>query len=405
VVEPPRGGGGGGGGEPKGATAALDIRDMDFDTSKPARGGPGRGRSAAMGGRDAEGEAADDDTALPSMDKTTALQLDERLTAEPMAPAITYQLVLRELGQPERRVPLQGQRIRVGREVDNDIVILDMRSSRYHFELRAKPHGYDLKDLGGGNGTRLNGERVTTAKLSPGDTIAVGESEMVLLASESAPDTLAATAPLSDAEVAGLSATLFIVLGFGGVLVVGFLAALSLFIFWKPTPEKAKAPAVVFEDKTPTADLSAWTEAAVEPVVDMADQRYNDADLLGARRFLQAVREVHPGHVKARGFAERIKMRLTTKDSASLSVSFDPGVARRGETLIIKVRLGHPVRRLKGRFLGDPLVLNPSPTLPGEWLASVEIPKRVKRGEHEVNLEIVDLEDESFEVARGVAIR
>ena len=67
----------------------------------------------------------------------------------------------------------------VGRSAESDIAILDLRASREH--CRVEQHGdqYLLIDLGSQNGTKVNGERITSPQvLQHGDTIVVGQSTL-----------------------------------------------------------------------------------------------------------------------------------------------------------------------------------------------------------------------------------
>jgi ABC transport system ATP-binding/permease protein len=51
-----------------------------------------------------------------------------------------------------------GQRTRIGRDLQNDIVVDDPLVSRFHAELRARSDGRrELVDLGSRNGTFVNG--------------------------------------------------------------------------------------------------------------------------------------------------------------------------------------------------------------------------------------------------------
>jgi pSer/pThr/pTyr-binding forkhead associated (FHA) protein len=69
---------------------------------------------------------------------------------------------------------------RIGRERDNDVVLLDLKSSRHHAEVSLAKGGWLLIDLGSANGTLLNGQPVTApVALQHGDRIGVGETEMV----------------------------------------------------------------------------------------------------------------------------------------------------------------------------------------------------------------------------------
>jgi len=70
---------------------------------------------------------------------------------------------------------------RIGRERDNDIVIVDPKISRYHAQISMEAGQWTLTDLGSSNRTYLNGEAVTEpTPLQPGDRISLGETELTL---------------------------------------------------------------------------------------------------------------------------------------------------------------------------------------------------------------------------------
>ena len=73
-------------------------------------------------------------------------------------------------------VPLGQQSISMGRQADCVIVLADPNASRKHAEIRAASEGFDLIDLGSTNGTRVNGEVVTTRRLAHGDLITIGNT-------------------------------------------------------------------------------------------------------------------------------------------------------------------------------------------------------------------------------------
>ena len=71
---------------------------------------------------------------------------------------------------------LQNAVTRMGRAVENEIVILDKRSSREHALIRRDGRKVILEDLGSTNGTYFNGERLQhTVQLRDGDEIKVGD--------------------------------------------------------------------------------------------------------------------------------------------------------------------------------------------------------------------------------------
>jgi pSer/pThr/pTyr-binding forkhead associated (FHA) protein len=66
----------------------------------------------------------------------------------------------------------------VGRSNRCDYVIADPNVSRRHFELRLEGADWYLTDLGSTNGVIVNGKRVSSSRLSPGDEIVVGTSNL-----------------------------------------------------------------------------------------------------------------------------------------------------------------------------------------------------------------------------------
>ena len=87
-----------------------------------------------------------------------------------------------------KQFELSGSTISVGRHSANAVSLHDTQVSRRHLELRAGTHGYDLFDLGSGNGTLLNGQPVRTAPLRSGDTISLGQTMLMFTAGRNEPD-------------------------------------------------------------------------------------------------------------------------------------------------------------------------------------------------------------------------
>lgn len=69
---------------------------------------------------------------------------------------------------------------KIGRERDNDVTLLDPKTSRYHAQITLEAGQWVLQDLGSANGTYLN-EAVLTAPtpLQTEDRIRVGETELI----------------------------------------------------------------------------------------------------------------------------------------------------------------------------------------------------------------------------------
>lgn len=82
------------------------------------------------------------------------------------------------VGVANGRHPVGRGMVRIGREDDNDICLTQRTIHRYHAVIhRTDDAEYLITDLAGaeGNGTFVNGQRVSQAPLKDGDTVALGE--------------------------------------------------------------------------------------------------------------------------------------------------------------------------------------------------------------------------------------
>jgi ABC-type multidrug transport system ATPase subunit len=71
-------------------------------------------------------------------------------------------------------VQLEGDRMTVGRDTSNHVVLPDPNVSRFHAELVRRDGSWVVVDLGSRNGTRLGGERIQERILEPGVTVGIG---------------------------------------------------------------------------------------------------------------------------------------------------------------------------------------------------------------------------------------
>lgn len=73
-----------------------------------------------------------------------------------------------------------GRVMRIGRALENELVVSDLQVSRHHAEFTAHPDGrFELRDLGSHNGTYVNGQPMTksgTVLIGPNDIVGVGHS-------------------------------------------------------------------------------------------------------------------------------------------------------------------------------------------------------------------------------------
>ncbi len=78
-----------------------------------------------------------------------------------------------------------GRKMRIGRALENELVVSDLQVSRLHAEFTATPDGrFELRDLGSHNGTYVNGMPIaksSTVLIGPNDIVGVGHSTFRLV--------------------------------------------------------------------------------------------------------------------------------------------------------------------------------------------------------------------------------
>jgi pSer/pThr/pTyr-binding forkhead associated (FHA) protein len=102
---------------------------------------------------------------LTALDTTLNETVDARLAVH--TPQGTWEYTLHEGGA------------RIGRALDNDIVLPLLRVSRYHAVVEEVAGGFFVRDLRSANGTLLNGRAVDRRRLPNGATIQIGEATLI----------------------------------------------------------------------------------------------------------------------------------------------------------------------------------------------------------------------------------
>lgn len=78
-----------------------------------------------------------------------------------------------------------GRVMRIGRALENELVVSDLQVSRHHAEFVATPDGrFEIRDLGSHNGTFVNGQPIaksSTVLIGPNDIVGVGHSTFRLV--------------------------------------------------------------------------------------------------------------------------------------------------------------------------------------------------------------------------------
>jgi hypothetical protein len=89
----------------------------------------------------------------------------------------------------------------LGRDGHCDYPIEDDTVSREHCRIRRDGDSFKIHDLGSGNGTYLNGERVYHADLTDGDILKVGESLILFKEAKARIPIAQADVPIAQADV------------------------------------------------------------------------------------------------------------------------------------------------------------------------------------------------------------
>lgn len=79
------------------------------------------------------------------------------------------------------RLPIRGGRMIVGRGDGCDLKLTDTSVSRRHLELTVAAEGLVVRDLGSGNGTKVNGKREVEIAAGHGDEVALGDTVLKII--------------------------------------------------------------------------------------------------------------------------------------------------------------------------------------------------------------------------------
>ena len=131
-------------------------------------------------------------------------------------------LVMQQGPQPQQAFALRKQLLTIGREIDNDLIINDVEISRHHARLTWQGDKWVIEDLRSGNGTFVNGRRISgPTVVGPGSQIGLG-SNVVLGMQVGAPKPLRKPRKRKLPLSLGLAGAVAL-----GVLVLGVLVALG----------------------------------------------------------------------------------------------------------------------------------------------------------------------------------
>jgi pSer/pThr/pTyr-binding forkhead associated (FHA) protein len=95
--------------------------------------------------------------------------------------AASAMLVVKRGPNAGSRFPLHRAVTSAGRDPRSDIFLDDVTVGRRHAEFRSERGELEVVDLGGLNGTYVNGQPIESAVLANGDEIQMGKFRLVLL--------------------------------------------------------------------------------------------------------------------------------------------------------------------------------------------------------------------------------
>lgn len=87
------------------------------------------------------------------------------------------------------RYPLVQEETIIGRNPSTDVTLLDESISREHALICFDPETgtYTIEDLQSTNSTKVNGKRIRSAELNPGDEIEIGHTRFVFRLGDESP--------------------------------------------------------------------------------------------------------------------------------------------------------------------------------------------------------------------------
>ena len=78
-------------------------------------------------------------------------------------------------------IPIEKAVIRLGRQLENDVVFHEEFVSRFHAEIRIEEGKYVLYDTGSTGGTFVNGRKIDRCVLNSGDLISITSVQIMFV--------------------------------------------------------------------------------------------------------------------------------------------------------------------------------------------------------------------------------
>jgi pSer/pThr/pTyr-binding forkhead associated (FHA) protein len=102
----------------------------------------------------------------------------------------------------EQKIALEAASVTLGRGLESDVRLKDIKASRRHCQIVKTGGGYQCVDLSSGNGTFINGVQIKQQPLSPGDKIQIGSTTITFHDGGAAASASKASAPAAKTAAA-----------------------------------------------------------------------------------------------------------------------------------------------------------------------------------------------------------
>ena len=232
------------------------------------------------------------------------------------------------------RLELGPATVRLGHEASCSLRLSDPLVSRQHAEIRYQAHNYILKDLGSGNGTLVNGQRVGETTLRDGDTIRLGETELVFrISPASKPAAISSTAGSSSRKPKRSPLALLLV-GVASLVALGVCACGAIFVLSRLSGTNrqaaSQAPGAVQPAESAIAPTSSPLDLQAALTIAAQDERSELLARLGRPDvFTISDQEVEGGRVRYEAWQyDQFGLQVDLVDGAILwTMDIDPGPA------------------------------------------------------------------------------
>ncbi|MCB0820301.1 MAG: FHA domain-containing protein [Bacteroidetes bacterium] len=132
--------------------------------------------------KDEKEEEQESSAAGENRETETPVETKPATVAEPKPLATSSKhpvLLLNRDGRTET-FHLRGDVITLGRHETNDITLPEVTVTGKHAVIKINGNGITIEDLGSTNGTFVNGERIRSRRLNPGDIVSLGKVQLTL---------------------------------------------------------------------------------------------------------------------------------------------------------------------------------------------------------------------------------